>query len=502
MMKPAMPSFVSSPLQWLALGPALRLSAVVGAAALALLSTAVTFAARPRPVPRQPNIIFILADDLGYGEVGCYGQTKIKTPSIDRMATEGMRFTQFYAGSTVCAPSRSVLMTGQHLGHTRVRGNAGAGNHDAQTLQASDTTIATILQKGGYSTGLIGKWGLGELGSPGEPSRQGFGYQFGFINQTHAHNHYPDHVWRNGQRVDLPNDLVKVGKAEGTGYSVERKVYIDDVFAQESLDFITRNQKQPFFLFLALVTPHANGERKTALGDGNEVPDQGIYASEPWTDSNRNHAAMVTRMDRDIGAILDHLKKLGLDENTLVIFSSDNGAHTEGGPRYDTKFFNVSGPLSGIKRSLTDGGIRVPFIARWPGKIAPDTVSNHVGYFGDLLVTWAEFAGIPVSDPRDGISIVPTLTGKGKQLDHDYLYWEFYERGVSQALLIGGRWKAIRLKTLDAPIRIYDLKNDISESRDVAAEHPEIVKRASELFVTAHVSNEYWKLKPMATAGF
>lgn len=476
---------------------------IVCSLALALISPPIVHAAAPQPRHhQQPNIIFILADDLGYGELGCYGQSKIKTPNLDRMATEGMRFTQFYAGSTVCAPSRSVLMTGQHLGHTRVRGNAGYGNFAPQTLQADDVTIASILRKAGYATGLIGKWGLGELGSTGEPSRQGFDYQFGFINQTHAHNHYPDHVWRNGKRVELPNDLVKVGNAEGTGYSVERKVYIDDVFAQESLDFITRNQKQPFFLFLAMVTPHANGERKRELGDGNEVPDQGIYASEPWTDSNRNHAAMVTRMDRDVGAIFEHLKKLGLDDRTLVMFSSDNGAHKEGGPHYDTAFFRVSGPFSGLKRSLTDGGIRIPFIARWPGMIAADTVSDHVGYFGDLLVTWAEFAGITVTTPHDGISIVPTLTGKGKQADHDYLYWEFYEQGVNQAVLINGRWKAIRLKTTQSPIHLYDLKSDVTETKDVAAEHPDIVKRAKELFVTAHVDNEYWKLKPVASAKF
>ncbi len=475
----------------MAVSPGLKAALSIG---LAFLSTSATDAASPRRVPDRPNIVFILADDLGYGELGSYGQRRIQTPRLDRMAAEGMRFTQFYAGSTVCAPSRSVLMTGQHVGHTRVRGNAGPGNYASQTLQEDDVTLASLLRDGGYATGLVGKWGLGEIGSTGEPRRQGFDYHFGFINQSHAHNHYPNFVWRNDERVALPNDLVRAGRVEGSGYSLERKVYVDDLFAQEALDFITRNQERPFFLFFSLVTPHANNERSQQLGEGNEVPDQGIYADEPWPESARNHAAMVTRMDRDVGALLDHLKALGLDERTLVLFSSDNGAHREGGPGYDPSFFNVSGPLSGLKRSLTDGGIRVPLIARWPGKVPPGSVSTHVGYFGDMLPTWTELAGIPAAAPHDGISFVPTLTGKGEQRSHAYLYWEFYERGVSQALLFDGRWKAIRLQSTQAPIQIYDLQTDIGETRNVAASHPEWVKRAAESFVSVRVDNEHWKL--------
>ncbi len=448
----------------------------------------------------RPNIVFILADDLGYGELGSYGQKKIKTPQLDRMAAEGMRFTQFYAGSTVCAPSRSVLMTGQHMGRTRVRGNAGGRNMLAQTLRTGDTTVAHVLQRAGYATSLVGKWGLGEVGSEGEPTKMGFDTYFGFLNQTHAHNHYPNFLLRDGKKVPLANDLVPVGEAEGAGYSVQRAVYADDVCAQEALDTITRLKDRPFFLYVALVTPHANNERSRVLGEGNEVPDQGIYANEAWPATARNHAAMVTRLDRDVGALLDHLKKLGLDERTLVMFSSDNGPHREGGPDYDPAFFNVSGPLTGLKRSLTDGGIRVPFLARWPGKIRAGTVSDHPSYFGDLMATWAELGGAKAPEKLNSISLVPTLLGRGTQPKHPHLYWEFYEQGVSQAVLIDGRWKAIRLRSLSAPVQLFDLHNDIGEKTDVAAKHPALVARAVEIFTTDRADNEFWKLTAPAPA--
>jgi arylsulfatase A-like enzyme len=441
----------------------------------------------------RPNIIFILADDLGYGELGSYGQKLIQTPHLDRMAAEGMRFTQFYAGNTVCAPSRSVLMTGQHMGHTTVRGNAG-GRMEAQSLAATDVTVARVLQQAGYATGLIGKWGLGELEHPGEPRKQGFDYYFGFLNQTHAHNHFPAYLWRNGEKVPLPNEVTAVGNTPGAGYATKRVVCADDEFARESLEFVTRHKDKPFFLFYSMVTPHANNERSRALGEGNEVPDQGPYAGKPWHDSAKNHAAMVTRLDRDVGALFDHLKKLGLDERTLVMFSSDNGPHKEGGPNYDPDFFAVSGPFSGIKRSLTDGGIRVPFIARWPGKIKAGTVSNHVGYFGDFMATWSEIAGTKPPAKIDSISLVPTLLGRGTQAKHAFLYWEFYEQGVSQAVLIDGRWKALRLRTTTAPIQVFDLAKDIAEKTDVAAQHSDIVKRATDLMKTARFDNEHWKL--------
>jgi arylsulfatase A-like enzyme len=460
-----------------------------------LLAAAAAFAQPPKP-----NLIFILADDLGYGEVGCYGQTQIQTPNIDRLAAEGMRFTQFYAGSTVCAPSRSVLMTGQHLGHTTVRGNAGK-NMDAQALRADDVTVARVLQQGGYATAWVGKWGLGEEKSTGEPRKHGFDYYFGFLNQTHAHNHYPNFLWRSGEKVALPNDLVAVGTVEGSGYSTKRIAYAGDLFAQEARDFVERNRAKPFFLYYAATTPHANNERSRALGDGNEVPDYGIYADKPWNDSTKGHAAMITRFDRDVGALMAQVKKLGLDERTLVIFSSDNGPHREGGPNYDPAFFKVSGPVSGLKRSLTDGGIRVPFIARWPGKIKAGSESAHVGYFGDMMATWTEVAGLKPPAKTDSISIVPTLLGRGQQAKHEFLYWEFYEQGVSQALLIEDRWKAIRLKSTTAPIQLFDLKSDIGEKTDIAAKNPAMVARAAKLMQTARFDNDHWKLSaPPASA--
>jgi arylsulfatase A-like enzyme len=444
--------------------------------------------------PARPNIIFILADDLGYGELGSYGQKLIQTPNIDRLASEGMRFSQFYAGSTVCAPSRSVLMTGQHMGHTSVRGNAGAQNLQAQTLRADDVTVARVLQQAGYATGLIGKWGLGEHGSTGDPRRQGFDYYFGFLNQSHAHNHYPDFLWRNGEKVPLPNVVTPVGQVPGVGYATERVVYAGDIFAEEARAFVERNRERPFFLFYSVITPHANNERSRLLGEGNEVPDLGIYADKPWNEAQKAHAAMIGRLDRDVGDLLAHLKKLGLDEKTVVMFSSDNGPHREGGPDYDPGFFAASGPLSGIKRSLTEGGIRVPFLARWPGKIPAGVVSNHVGYFGDMMATWAELAGAKMPEKTDSISVVPTLLGRGAQPKHPFLYWEFYEQGVSQAVLIDGRWKALRLRTPAAPIQLFDLANDIGEKTDLAAKEPALVARAAELMKTARVDNEHWKL--------
>lgn len=444
--------------------------------------------------PGKPNIIFILADDLGYGELGSYGQQLIQTPHLDRMAAEGMRFTQFYAGSTVCAPSRSVLMTGQHLGHTTVRGNAGSAGAAAQTLAATDVTVARVLKQAGYATGLTGKWGLGEHGSAGEPSKQGFDFFFGYLNQTHAHNHFPSYLWRNGEKVSLPNDLHAAGTAEGAGWATKRVVYGDDRITEEALGFIERNKNRPFFLYFAMVTPHANNERARGLGEGNEVPDQGVYASKPWKESAKNHAAMVTRMDRDVGELFALLKRLNLDERTLVIFTSDNGPHREGGPDYDPAFFNVSGPLSGIKRSLTDGGIRVPFIVRWPGQVQGGTESGHVGYFGDMMATFTELTGAKPPAKLDSISIVPTLLGRGQQKKHEFLYWEFYEQGVSQAVLLEGRWKALRLKSPAAPIQLFDLTTDIAEKTDVAARNPQVVARAEQIMKTARHDNAHWKL--------
>ena len=442
----------------------------------------------------KPNIILILADDLGYGELGSYGQKLIKTPVLDRMAAEGMRFTQFYAGNTVCAPSRSVLLTGLHTGHTRVRGNAGPQNTAAQTLMSGDVTFARVLQQAGYRTGLIGKWGLGLVDEPGEPRKQGFDSYFGFLSQTQAHNHFPDHLWRDGVKVPLPNDLVHLGAVEGTGYATKRLAYAGDLFAAEAHKFIADNAARPFLLYLSVIAPHANNERAKALGDGNEVPDFGPYADRPWTDTHKAHAAMITRLDAQIGELLADLKRRGLDENTLVLFASDNGPHEEAGPGYDPKFFDVCGPLTGMKRALTEGGIRIPFIARWPGQIKPGTVSNHVGYFGDMMATLAEIGGGKVPASLDSISLAPTLLDRGPQPKHDFLYWEFYEEGVSQAVLLEGHWKGLRLKTTSAPLQLFDLDHDLAEQHDIAAKHPDVVARIADLMRTAHIDNAYWKI--------
>jgi arylsulfatase A-like enzyme len=453
-----------------------------------LLAFGLSLKAQSNP---PPNLIFILADDLGYGELGCYGQQKILTPHLDRMAAEGMRFTQFYAGNTVCAPSRSVLMTGLHVGHTRVRGNGGGA---AQRLAAEDVTVARVLQTAGYATGLVGKWGLGEVGDAGEPTRQGFDSYFGYLNQTHAHNHFPSFLWRNGVKVDLPNDLVPVGNVPGAGYATKRVVYAGDLFATEAATFIERHRGRPFFLFLSVVAPHANNERSRELGDGNEVPDVGPYADRPWNQAQKNHAAMITRLDRDVGTLLGQLRQLGLDERTLVMFSSDNGPHREGGPNYHPDFFAASGPLSGIKRDLTDGGIRVPLIARWPGRIPAGAVSDHVGYFGDLMATWGELAGAKVPAGLDSISLVPTLLRRGSQARHPYLYWEFYEGAISQAVLLEGRWKGIR-SPRGASLKVYDLQSDPGEKSDVAASQPGIARRLEAALAEAHVDNEHWNFK-------
>jgi arylsulfatase A-like enzyme len=444
--------------------------------------------------PAKPNVVFILADDLGYGELGCYGENLIATPNLDRLAAGGLKFTQFYAGCSVCAPSRSVLMTGQDMGHTTVRGNAGHGNMAAQSLKAGDITVARVLKDAGYRTGLIGKWGLGQENEEGEPRKQGFDEYFGFLNQTHAHNHYPDFLWRNGEKIALPNVVTPVGNVPGVGYATKRVSYAGDLFFDEAHQFIARNRARPFFLYLALTTPHANNERSRALGDGNEVPDHHAYDDRPWNDSQKNHAAMITRMDAGVGAVLAQLKELGLEDTTLVIFTSDNGPHREGGPNYNPAFFTASGPLRGIKRDLWDGGIRVPFLARWPGKIKAGETSAQVGYFGDILATLADLADAKTPARTDGVSLVPTLLGRGVQSKHEFLYWEFYENGTSQCVLLGDRWKGLRLKSPAAPIALYDLSTDLGEQKDVAAQAPAIVARIAEIMRTEHVDNEHWKL--------
>ena len=442
---------------------------------------------------RQPNVIFILADDLGYGELGSYNQSMIATPRLDQLAKEGMRFTRFYAGSTVCAPSRSVLMTGLHVGHTRVRGNSSANNYAGQTIGADDFTIADLMKQAGYATALVGKWGLGEIDSGSAPDHLGFDHYFGFLNQSHAHNHFPSFLWMDGERVELPNDLVPVGSVEGTGYSTNQLVWANDLFFAAARDFIRDNADRPFFLYLAPTVPHANNERSKVLGDGMEVPDYERYAGMDWPDHQKGHAAMNSKLDASVGSLVDLVDSLGLAGDTIIFFTSDNGPHREGGYGYDPEFFNSNGPLRGIKRDLTDGGTRVPLIVRWPGRVKAGSSSDHVGFFGDVMSTLAEIADTAAPD-HDGLSLLPVLTGEEEADKHPFLYWEFYEREVTQAVLLDGRWKGIRPGSPENPIILYDQEADPGESRDCSGDHPEVVARIAELMRTQHVPNQNWQI--------
>jgi len=417
----------------------------------------------------RPNIIFILADDLGYGDLGCYGQARIKTPNIDRLAAEGMRFTQCYAGSTVCAPSRCCLMTGFHTGHALIRGNA------RFPLRPEDVTVAEVLKGAGYTTGIVGKWGLGEPETTGIPNRQGFDYWFGYLNQHRAHNYWPDYLWKNEEKYPLPNVLVRDNIAS------KREAYSHDLFTEEALAFVRRHKARPFFLYLPYTIPHANNEARL---EGMEVPSDEPYTDEDWPQQQKNHAAMITRMDRDVGRLMALLKELGIDQNTVVFFSSDNGPHKEGGA--DSEFFDSNGPLRGIKRDLYDGGIRVPMIARWPGTIEAGAVSDQVWAFWDFPPTAAELGGTVFPPGVDGISMVPALLGN-EQKDHDYLYWEFFERGFKQAVRIGD-WKAVNFGGRK-PIELYDLNKDIGEKYNVADNHPDVVAKMKVIFKTARTES-------------
>lgn len=450
----------------------------------------------------KPNIIFILVDDLGYGDLGCYGQKLIKTPRLDQMAAEGMKFTDFYAGNTVCAPSRSVLMTGQHAGHTFVRGNAGGPDMSKQSLRDQDVTVAEVVKSAGYSTGLCGKWGLGDDaqgGRSGLPRRQGFDFFYGYLNQVHAHNYYPEFLWKNESRVKLDNVVHRIDRSYGGftgGWATTKVDYSHDLIAEEALGFIREHgaseaNENPFFLYVSLTIPHANNEGTKGTGDGQEVPDYGIYADKDWSNQNKGQAAMITRMDADVGRILDLLDEMHIAEDTLVMFSSDNGPHNEGG--HTPELFNPSGPLTGMKRSVTEGGIRVPMIARWKGNVKPGSVTNHIGYFGDLMATTAELAGVPVPPDTDSVSFVPTLKGDvAKQKEHEYLYWEFYEQGGKQAVR-AGNWKAIRMPWMVGPTRLYNLEDDIAEQNNLADQYPERVKRMEAMMEQAHQPHPNWQ---------
>ncbi len=433
-----------------------------------------------------PNIVLILADDLGYGDLGCYGQTRIKTPCLDQMTAQGMRFTDCYAGSTVCAPSRCCLMTGLHSGHARVRGNARV------PLRPEDVTVAELLGQAGYATGIIGKWGLGEPDSTGVPNRQGFDSWFGYLNQRHAHNYYPAFLWRNQQKWPLRNEVNHIidGRDRSPGGVATKRVdYSHDLFTAEALKFLEDHRDGPFFLYLAYTIPHANNE---AGKHGMEVPSYEPYENEDWPDPQKGHAAMITRMDRDIGRLFEKLEALGIDQQTIVFFTSDNGPHREGGA--DPKFFGSSGPLKGTKRSLHDGGIRVPGIVRWPGKVRPNSTSDHPWAFWDFLPTACELAGEEAPKTTDGISIVPTMLSQGRQRQHQFMYWEFHEGRTSSQAVRMGPWKAVRTAP-GAALQLYDLSADPGEEHNRADEHPDIVAKIADYLKTARTESRHWPLR-------
>ncbi len=442
---------------------------------------------------RKPNVVFILADDLGYAEVGCYGQKKIKTPNIDRLAAEGMRFTQAYSGNPVCAPSRCTLMTGLHTGHSQVRGNKqmggaagwklGATTGGQYPLAAGTFTLGTLFQQAGYATGAFGKWGLGRVGTSGDPQKQGFDHFFGYICQRQAHTYYPNHLWKDGEvyRIEENRD----GKEE---------VFSHDVISEEALKFIRANRDKPFFVYVPSTIPHvALQVPEDALAQyKGKWPDpayDGKKGYVPHPHPRACYAAMVTRLDHEVGRIMTLLKELNLDDNTLVIFSSDNGPTFNGGS--DSEFFDSAGPLRGLKGSVWEGGIRVPLIARWPGRIAPGMVCDHVAAFWDFLPTCAELLGKGLPAPTDGISMLPSLLGKPhEQKRHTHLYWEL---NGQQAVRVG-KWKAVRLKP-DRKTQLFDLEADLSEQTNLADRYPEVVAKAEAHFANGRTPSEAFPLR-------
>lgn len=430
---------------------------------------------------KQPNIIFILADDLGYGNLGSYGQKILKTPHLDQLAREGTRFTQCYAGSPICAPSRNVLMTGQHLGHTRLRGNhakiGGIGPEGRVAIELENITVAEILKKAGYVTGISGKWGLGEPQTTGLPTKQGFDEWLGYLNQDHALEFFPEFLWRN-------NDIFYL---EGNNGLI-KKSYSQDVFTEFALDFIRENKVNPFFLYLPWTVPHGPHLNSS-------VPSTDPYAHQPWDTDEKVFAAMVSHMDNDVGRILNLLKELKMDENTIVFFSSDNGALKTGDKRFDN-----NGPLRGYKGDLLEGGIRVPMIVRWPDKVKKGEVSDAVWYFADFLPTAAELAGVPSPAAIDGISILPLLLGDSQNTSDRFLYWEnhwkldkvFQERGFQQAVR-WRNWKAVRTDPA-FPLELYDLSDDISEEHDLASQYREVVSIMENYLKTVRKDSLNWPL--------
>ncbi len=408
----------------------------------------------------KPNVIFILADDLGYGDLGCFGQQLIRTPNIDQLAKEGTRFTQAYAGATVCAPSRCTLMTGKHNGHAAIRGNREVQPEGQAPMPADTFTVAHLMKQAGYTTGLIGKWGLGHPGSASTANKMGFDYFFGYNCQRQAHEYYPEYLWRNEEQVTY----------HGMKYS-------HDLLADDALEFIRTNKDQPFFLYLALTIPHSKLQ----------VPDTQAYDEQAWPGDLKKLASMITRMDKDVGRIMALLKELSIDNNTLVIFASDNGA------AYRDQLFQHSGPLRGFKRDMYEGGIRTPAIARMPGRIPVGIVSQQVWTFADFLPTMSELTGVKVPGKVDGVSVWQSWL-HGKAHEHPPLYFEFHERGFNQAARIGD-WKAVKMSPT-TPLELYDLKSDLAEANNVASQYPAEASRLEAYLKSARTDSEMWPIRP------
>lgn len=422
-----------------------------------------------RPAARRPNIVFVIADDLGYGDLSCYGQDRLSTPNIDRLAKEGMRFTQAYSGATVCAPSRCSLMTGLHGGHARIRGN----RNPEIPLEASDLTIAEALKTAGYRTGLFGKWGLGYTGTSGIPNKKGFDEFFGYHTQLQAHTYYPHQLYDNSRDFTI-----------AANWGTKSRQYAPDLIAERALRFLDGDRDRPFFLYMPSTIPHANNELGRDTGDGMEIPDWGEFAGKDWPNPEKGFAAMMARLDRDVGRVLDKLHETGADQNTVVIFTSDNGPHQEGG--HNANFFNSSGPLRGIKRDLYEGGIRVPFLIRWPGVVAPGSTCEQPIAFWDMLPTLAEIGGGTVPRGLDGVSITPAVRGQTLRPDR-VLYWEFHEGGFNRAIRFSD-WKAIQFGK-DGPIELYNLKTDLAETTNVAASHSDVIAAARRHFAAVRVES-------------
>ena len=440
-----------------------------------------------------PNIVYILADDLGYGDLSCYGQQKFSTPNIDRLARDGMLFTQHYTGCTVSAPSRSSLMTGQHTGHTPIRGNRGWEPEGQWPLPADSYTLAELLKTKGYITGAFGKWGLGYIDTEGDPNKQGIDEFFGYNCQSLAHNYYPDHLWHNHEKVILhENDSGKTG------------AYSADLIHKAAISFIENNRDKPFFMYYPTTIPHAEllakedymkifrgkFEPEKSYKGTDEGPDfrLGPYGSQQ--EAHAAFAAMIKQLDDYVGELLAKLSELGIEQNTIVFFASDNGPHLEGGA--DPDYFNSNGDLRGYKRDMYEGGIRTPMLVKWPGMIQEGSRTDHVSAFWDLMPTLAEITDAEIPENIDGISFLPALTGKGKQKEHDYLFWEFHEQGGKMAVRMDN-WKAVKLNINKSPrgeIELYDLSADISETRNISSSNPEIVRKIEERMKEAHNPSE------------